>query len=57
MPLDKRYSLQSWMKLSADADLTGGVGKIDEDEDQRDVEGVEDGGGASTSLASTTCGW
>ena len=35
VPLDKRFSLQSWMKLSADADLTGGVGKIDEDEDEK----------------------
>ena len=33
-PLEKGYSLQSWMRLSADADLSGGVGKVDEDEDE-----------------------
>ena len=33
-PLEPGYSLQSWMRFSADADLSGGVGKVDEDEDE-----------------------
>ena len=31
--LETGFSLQSWMRFSADADLSGGVGKVDEDDD------------------------
>ena len=32
--LEPGYSLMSWMRLSSGADLTGGVGLVDEDEDE-----------------------
>ena len=32
--LEQGYSLMAWMRLSKDADLTGGVGVVDEDEDE-----------------------
>ena len=32
--LEPGFSLQAWMKMSADADLSGGVGKVDPEDDE-----------------------